>query len=152
MATNRRTDRLDLTVQLTRNFLLIAADHIGLPDQFNDFYNPQLLPLSHTSNSGQGILVNGTVLAGQILEVSPVPDFVPTLDTEITITNVVGSTVPLVFFFENLPTMPPAPGVGITLNPGESRTVTLAELGFNGSNGLLIYNSGTSNADYQIEI
>lgn len=45
LATARRTYRKALTVQLTRNFLIIASNNIDNPDRFDDLYDASLLPL-----------------------------------------------------------------------------------------------------------
>jgi hypothetical protein len=45
LATARRTYRKALTVQLTRNFLIIASNNIDNPDRFDVLYDASLLPL-----------------------------------------------------------------------------------------------------------
>lgn len=44
-ATNRHENRKALTLQLTRALLIIASDHLENPDKFDDYYNPEVLPI-----------------------------------------------------------------------------------------------------------
>jgi len=51
LRTGRRETRKVLTVQLTRNLLILASDFIDNPDRFEDYYDAALLPIG-TSNKG----------------------------------------------------------------------------------------------------
>lgn len=44
-ATTRHLSRKALTLQLTKNFLIIAGNHLENPDRFANYYDPRFLPL-----------------------------------------------------------------------------------------------------------
>jgi hypothetical protein len=45
LRTERRENRKVLTMQLTKNFLTLALDFLEDPDRYDDYYDPQYLPL-----------------------------------------------------------------------------------------------------------
>ncbi|MFN8322851.1 MAG: hypothetical protein U0T74_09355 [Chitinophagales bacterium] len=68
LITGKNSDRLALTVQLTKNFLIVASNNISNPDQFNDFYDAAYLPISESS---QSITEEGIITGKQIINIQP---------------------------------------------------------------------------------
>jgi|GEM_PF-2569132 len=62
LRTGRRETRKVLTVQLTRNLLILAGDFIDNPDRFDDYYDAALLPIGTSSeDSDTSLKISGVV-------------------------------------------------------------------------------------------
>lgn len=66
LITGKNEDRQLLTVQLTKNFLLIASNNIDQPDAFDNYYDPAYLPLNEGPES-----FNGSINAKQTITAIP---------------------------------------------------------------------------------
>lgn len=54
-ASDRKNHRKALTRQLTKSFLIIAADHIEQPEKFHAYYETQLLPIRKGKKKGKEV-------------------------------------------------------------------------------------------------
>lgn len=67
LRTDRRENRKALTLQLTKNILTLAIDFLEDTDGFDDYYDPQLLPLGSSGGGTEapptdtGVSLSGTV-------------------------------------------------------------------------------------------
>jgi len=76
LASDRRIERKNLTLQLTSNFLILANDHLEQPDLFDNYYNPELLPLTE-GNDGDGggtAYQEFTIAPAQLLTIGEAPE------------------------------------------------------------------------------
>lgn len=69
LRTGRTVSRKDLTRQLTRNLLMIAADMIDDPDRFKDYYDPTYLP-TRTKAGASGETIEMTIGPGATVNIS----------------------------------------------------------------------------------
>lgn len=124
LITGKNTDRLALTVQLTKNFLIIASNNISNPDQFDDFYDPRYLPISEANESQTE---EGTITADQILNISP-EGLVFTGNTIIELLNPSATT--LRYYFAADPSAAASNSLPfVDVYPNEQKNKTATELG-----------------------
>ncbi|MES2621020.1 MAG: hypothetical protein V4615_09215, partial [Bacteroidota bacterium] len=152
--TGKHVDRKALTVQLTKNFLLVAADNIDNTDKYDDFFNPQLLPI----RTGIGSQPAGTaLLEGNV----PSPGFI-----NIDISDIAGtplSTIVILVTLSGLRFYSSATADGVPtpttlfvdLEPGQSLNKKIdefvAQLGLGGSTPyLMVQNIGMVLGHYKI--
>lgn len=155
LITGKNTDRIALTVQLTKNFLIIASNNIGNPDKFDDYYDPRFLPLSN--DSGFTLPFNREGTLG------------PSVATTFNLMGLNGDNPAIYFVFENPGTTNMRiyttnvagglPGAGPILDVPPSTTITktlaqmIAELGLSEINHYLgVQNLGGIVGSYKITI
>lgn len=143
LRTGRNVTRKELTRQLTRNLLIIAADMIDDADRFNDYYDPSYLPRNNNSTDADGIF-QGTVDAGATVNIAQ--DMAT--DVQLRITNT--GAAKLTFCFAAADT--DVCLAGANLVPGESRTVTAADLGPGAGPNLNVTNIDLVQGAYTVEV
>ena len=111
LITGKNTDRKALTVQLTQNFLIIASNNIGNPDQFDDYFDPAYLPITDGPETFNGIINAGATI-------SAVPENKITGSSNLLLENT--GLIPLIFSLNNVPTsLSPNPEQQIAIQPGQ---------------------------------
>lgn len=91
LRTDRRENRKTLTLQLTKNILTLAIDFLEDTDGFDDYYDPQLLPLnSGGGGSEEPPADTGVTLSGAVTDSST---GTPLSGAEVTLSSAEGSTV-----------------------------------------------------------
>ncbi len=108
LITGKNEDRQLLTIQLTKNFLIIASNNIDNPDTFDDYYDPRYLPLSEGPEFFSGIInAKATITA--------IGPGTVTRSSNLYLEN--NGNVSLTFSVNDNPTMNPA--VQMELAPGQ---------------------------------
>jgi hypothetical protein len=151
--TGKHVDRKALTMQLTKNFLSVAIDNIDNTDKYDDFFNPQLLPLRNGS-AGAGVVVmrEGDVNSPGILSIDVTGIQGNALTTVVLL--VTGS--PLRFYASATDSAPPDPASPfIDIAAGASITKTGAEfaalVGLSAAKPfLLVQNMGAVTGHYKL--
>jgi len=143
LRTGRNATRKELTRQLTRNLLIIAADMIDDADRFNDYFDTSYLPRNGSSADADGIF-EGTVDAGATANITK--DLAP--DVELKITNTGGAKLTFCLTVAETDVCL----AGANLIPGESRTVTAADLGPGVGPHLNVTNPDLVEGAYKVEV
>jgi hypothetical protein len=143
LRTGRNVTRKELTRQLTRNLLIIAADMIDDADRFNDYFDSTYLPRSSSSSTTDGTF-EGTVEAGATVNITK--DIAP--DAQLKVTNT--GAAKLTFCLAAADT--DVCLAGANLLPGESRTVTAADLGPGTGTHLNVTNADLVQGAYTVEV
>ena len=135
LRTDRRENRKTLTLQLTKNILTLAIDFLEDTDGFDDYYDPQLLPLNSGGGGSEepptdtGVSISGTVTDSST--------GTPISGAEVTLSSAEGSTVTTtdaignyLFEIEDLPeTINADLQVSISSYTTQNRPITLEQGG-----------------------
>ncbi len=114
VGTGKHADRKALTIQLTFNFLTIATNNIGNPDRFDDYYNPEYLPISDSLRTFSGIINFNSIITA-------VEAGIITGSSDLLIEN--KGTVDLVFSLNDVPGVI-HPASEMTIVPGQRHRFT----------------------------
>jgi hypothetical protein len=148
VATDRRTTRKNLTLQLTFNILTLALNNLEDADTFNNYYNEQLLPIgSGSGDDGGGVVYETiTVAPAQTYTIGDAPDDAVVVEIIHDAGN--GDAV----FCTAVSISAPCSGNTYALQPGTTFNDAFGDMNISGNALLKVTNNGTNNLVLRVRV